>query len=415
LPYGKTGGFCVTMEIMKNIKEKLREALTRSVDAIYPSREVLEAHLAGGEKFKIYIGIDPTSPHLHIGHLSNLLILKRLSQLGAKIVILIGDFTARIGDPTDKTSMRQPMTGEQIEANLRTFKKQICKALPVSGRGAVEFVRNSKWLKKLNFEEMIKLAHFVTVQQMIERDMFQDRLKSGKPIGLHEFLYPLMQGYDSVGLDTDGELGGTDQTFNMLMGRHLLRVLKNKNKVVVASKLLVNPRTKKKLSKTDGSLVNLDDTPTDIFGKIMSLEDEMMFPVAEQCTEMPMERIKILQDEVASATLNPRDAKLEIAHAVVSVIHGKKEADVVRKNFVQLFSKKEVPDDIRELLITLSVRTMQALVVKSGVVGSNGEAWRLIKQGALEIDGKKITDPREKPSGKIAKIGKHHFFRLKVQ
>jgi tyrosyl-tRNA synthetase len=407
---------------MKNKTEEALAALERRVENFYPSKTFVEEALRH-KKLSVYLGIDPTTPHLHIGHLIPLLILRHLQDAGHRVTLLAGDFTALIGDPTDKLAARQPMTVPQVNENLKTFKKQAGMILRFTGPNPVQIKHNSAWHKKMTFAKVIELAQHVTVQQMIERDMFKKRMEEGRPIGVHEFLYPLMQGYDSVALDTDMELGGNDQTFNMLMGRTLMKNLKNKEKIVVATKLLLDPGTGAKMGKTAGALINLDDTPSDVFGKAMSMPDEFMFPLATLATEMPMERIETLQDEVASATLNPRDAKLEIAEHLVALLFEKKTAKMEREKFLKLFSKNEISgENIPLLKIPISAEYVYAaLIVKmSPVVKSAGEAWRLVQQGGFEISGKKITDPQERfrprdLDGKVAKIGKHHFFRLKVR
>jgi tyrosyl-tRNA synthetase len=396
-----------------NNKELINEALQRGVQVIYPSKDFLEKTLQGGKKLKIYLGVDPTGPHLHLGHATNLLVLKRFQELGHKIIFLIGDFTARIGDPTDKLAARQPLTEREIKDNFKTFKSQAEKIISFKGKNAAVVDFNSRWHKKMSFEDVIKLASNFTVQQMIERDMFQERLKSGKPISVHEFLYPLMQGYDSVAMDVDMEIGGTDQTFNMLAGRTLMKIYKQKEKFVLSTKLLENPKTGKKLmNKSEGGLINLDDKPNDMFGKVMALDDSGIIPIAELCTEMSEEKIKRLDNSVKSGG-NPRDAKLEVALEVVGLYHSEKEAEKAKENFINTFSKKDFSGKMEEITATGNDTALQ-IVRKSGIP-SNSEARRLIEQGAVEIDGKVIKDPNQKlnlKGGETIKIGKKKFFRV---
>lgn len=393
-------------------KEKqVDELLARSVDTIYPSKEALRERLNSDKKITIYLGIDPTSPHLHVGHAASLWTLRRFQDLGHKVILLLGDFTARIGDPTDKMAARQPLTKAEVKKNLVKFKEQAGKVIRFSGLNAAKLAFNSKWHDRMSFEELIGLAQQFTVQQMIERDMFQERIKSEKPIGLHEFLYPLMQGYDSVAMDVDAEVGGTDQTFNMLAGRTLLKSLKNKDKFVITNKLLVDPLTGKKLSKTEGSLINLDDEPNDMFGKVMAIPDGMILPLAELSTAMPMEAIDGLK-----RLANPRDAKLIAAYEVVKAYHSEKEAEVARDKYVATFSKKEFPEDAPVVSVG-SEPTLAEIVRAAGVAESNSESWRLIKQGAVRIESEVRDDPNEKiriKGGEKLQIGKKNFFRLKI-
>lgn len=402
--------FSAKIEAMK------KEAISwRLVEKAYPTREAAEKALSG-KKMKIYLGVDPTGPHLHLGHATNLLLLKQLQDLGHKIIFLIGDFTGRIGDPTDKLAARQPLTEKQIKENLKTFKKQAAKIISFSGKNPAAIAFNSKWHKAMTFGKLIELAHHFTVQQMIERDMFQKRLKEEKPIGLHEFLYPLMQGYDSVALDVDMEIGGNDQTFNMLAGRTLLKSYKNKEKFILATKLLVNPETGKKImNKSEGGMINLDDDPRNMFGKVMALDDRVMFTLASLSTLLPDVEIVRMKSAVEKNTSNPRDAKIAIAHAVVSLYHSPKDADKAKNEWVKTFSKKETPDEMPDLRIKSSI-TIGDLLVAAGI-SSKSEARRLVDQGAVKINDETKKDFQETlrlKGGEVLKVGKHRFFRISV-
>ncbi len=388
----------------------------RFIENAYPSREALEKILNGNKKLKIYLGVDPTGPHLHLGHATNLLLLKQLQNLGHKIIFLIGDFTGRIGDPTDKLAARQPLTERQIKENLKTFKNQAAKIIRFSGKNPATVVFNSKWHKNMTFGKLIELAHHFTVQQMIERDMFQKRIKEEKPIGLHEFLYPLMQGYDSVALDVDMEIGGNDQTFNMLAGRTLVKIYKNKEKFVVTTKLLVDPETGKKImNKSEGGLINLDDEPGNMFGKVMALDDGVMFTLAALSTLAPDIEIIKMRSGVEKGTLNPKDAKLKIAHDVVSLYHSPAAADKAEAEWIKTFSKRELPDDVEQLQIPNAKLQIIDLLLKAGV-SSKSEARRLLEQGAIKINNETKKDFQETldlKGGEILKIGKHRFFKIK--
>ncbi len=392
-----------------NKQELIKEVLERAVDKIYPSKQALEKALNSEKKLKIYLGIDPTGPHLHLGHATNLLTLKKLQKLGHQIILLIGDFTGRIGDPSDRLAARKPLTEKEIKENLKTFKKQAAKIINFSGKNGALLKFNSAWHSKMTFGDLIKLAHLLTVQQMLKREMFQKRLKENRVIGLHEFLYPLMQGYDSVAMNVDMEIGGTDQTFNMLVGRDLMRKLKNKEKFVLTTKLLENPKTGKKLmSKSEGGLINLDDGPKDLFGKTMALADEAITAIAEYSTEMPLNEVKQLKN------MNPREAKLKVAFWVVKLCYGERIAKKAKEEFIRIFSKKELPTKMPALRIKNKELGIIEILIKAGVP-SKSEARRLIKQGAVELKGRKVTDPQEKLSlrrGNVLKIGKKRFFRI---
>jgi tyrosyl-tRNA synthetase len=403
---------------MKKIDEEkiVEDLLGRSTDKIYPSKEAFRQALLKG-RLIVYHGVDPTGPHLHLGHLTNFLLLKQFQDLGHKIILLVGDFTARIGDPTDKTAARKPLTKKEVAINLKTFKIQVQKILSFSGKNPARIVFNSKWHEKLGFSQILELASHFTVQQMLERDMFEKRLKEEKPIGLHEFFYPLMQGYDSVALNVDLEVGGTDQTFNMLMGRDLMKIYRNKNKFVVTTKLLVNPKTGEKLmNKSEGGMINLDDTAPQMFGKIMALTDESMFEVARFSSLMPINEIDELNKGIKDG-LNPRDVKLKIAEVVVEGVFGKILASKAREDFLNLFSKKEIPSDAPILKLKNKNISVVDLVFQSGVVKSKSEAWRLIEQGAFSMNGEVYKNPKESlilDGGENLKIGKKSFFRVKI-
>lgn len=397
-----------------SFKEKIKEVLERAIEKIYPSKEALEKVLLSGRKLTIYLGVDPTGPHLHLGHATNFLVLKRFQKLGHKVIFLIGDFTARIGDPSDKLAGRKPLTEEEVKENFKTFKSQASKIISFSGQNPAEIKFNSAWHEKMTLEEFIKLAQVFTVQQMIEREMFQKRLGVKKPIALSEFLYPLLQGYDSIALDVDMEVGGSDQIFNMLVGRTLLKILKNKEKFVLAVRLLTNPKTGKKISKSEGGLINLDDSPKEMFGKVMAFDDEGMFSLAELCTEMDIKRLGLLKKQVAQNKINPRDAKAEIAFEIVKLYWNKKEAQSARKEFFRIFSQKKMPKEIPVIKIAKKVINILDLLTLSGVK-SKSEARRLIFQGAVKINKEVVKDWRIKIkiiNGMIIQMGKRKFVKI---
>lgn len=392
----------------------INETLTRSVDKVYPTKEDLEKALSSGRRLKIYLGVDPTGPHLHLGHLTNLLTLKRFQDLGHELIFLIGDFTGTIGDPTDKLSPRQPLTREQVKENLKTFKKQASKIINFSGANSAKVKFNSKWLTKLNLGGVLELVGHFTAQQILDRDMFQERLKQNKPINLREFFYPLMQGYDSVVLDVDLEIGGTDQTFNMLIGRDLMKIYKSKDKFVLTTKLLENPKTGKKLmNKSEGGLINLDDAPNDIFGKVMALDDSAIVPVAEFSTNLPLDQVRTIK---AKAAGNPKEAKMATAEAVVETIYGQAPAQSAREEFIKVFSKKETPAEIEIKEISKSDIEIRELLVLVGFAQSKGFAGRLIKQGGVKIDGKTVDYIHEiiklNATPKLLQVGPKKFLKI---
>ncbi|MCP6720185.1 MAG: tyrosine--tRNA ligase [Patescibacteria group bacterium] len=396
-------------------KTLVHEVLERSVDKIYPSKQSLEEALLSGRKLKIYLGVDPTGPHLHLGHVTNLLVLKKFQSLGHQIIFLIGDFTGRIGDPSDRLAARKPLTEKEVRENLKTFKRQASKILRFTGPNKALVKFNSSWHSKMKFEDVLRLAQNLTVQQLIKRAMFQKKLKEGKLIGLHEFLYPLMQGYDSVAMNVDMEIGGTDQTFNMLVGRDLMKILKRKEKFVLTTKLLINPETGSKLmNKSEGGLINLDDNPNDMFGKVMAINDKAIFTLAEFSTEMPINRISHLKKGVAERKINPRDAKLEIAFYVVKLCCDEKTAERSKREFIHVFSKKELPKKIPSLKIKKKKNNIVDLIAKAQST-SKSEARRLIEQGAVKINSETKKNSREiltLQGGEILKLGKRHFFKI---
>lgn len=375
--------------------------LTRGVENIYPTKEDLEKILTLGKKLKIYFGIDPTGPTLHIGHAATLLKLREFQDEGHEIIILIGDFTAMIGDPTDKGAARVRLNREEVASNLKNYREQIGKIIDLE---KTKFVFNNEWLSKLTFTEVVELASEFTVGQMLERDMFQERIKSDKPIYLHEFLYPLMQGYDSVALGIDMEIGGNDQTFNMLAGRAMLK-RRGKEKFVLTNKLLVDP-TGKKMGKTEGNMVTLNDAPSDMYGKVMSWPDSLLPLAFEICTRLPLPEMIGLAEE------KPKEAKMKLAYEIVRFYHSEEAAKEAEEYFTNTFSKKEVPTDITEL--KPSAYDIVTILMEAGFVKSNSEARREIEKNGVKVDGENVTDAKQivAPESVIQK-GKRFFVKVK--
>ncbi len=391
----------------------IRETLERGVTAIYPSREFLEDRLKSGEKLVIYHGIDPTGPTLHLGHAIQLRKLSEFQKLGHQIVLLIGDFTATIGDPSGKLSSRKMLSPEEVLENSVKYKKQAGFWLSFSGPNKAIVKYNSKWLGKMSLRDFIPLASKITVEQLLERDMFKKRKEEGKPVFLHEFFYPLLQGYDSVALSVDGELGGSDQIFNMLVGRDLAKTLSGKEKFVIATKLLEDSDGRK-MGKTEGNMVALDSSAEEMFGKVMSWTDNLILPGLELCTELTSEKIKEIADSL-SAGMNPRDAKLILAGEVVAIYHDRKKAETARKNFIRVFSEGGQAD-AKEIVSKIG-SDLSEVLVSFGVVSSKSEYRRLVAEGAVRnmMTGEKINDPAMKIDGEISlKIGKHRFVKIKL-
>ncbi len=394
------------LSIMFLNKTKTNENwLKRGIEKIYPSVEDLNNFLASGQKLKIYFGLDPTGSTLHIGHGTILLKLKELQQSGHDVIVLIGDFTARIGDPTGRLATRVKLSPEEIKINYKNYKNQIGKILDLDN---TKFEFNSSWLNKLNFGDIVEIASDFTTAQMLERDMFEERIKKGEPIFIHEFLYPLMQGYDSVAMGVNAEIGASDQTFNMLFGRTMLKK-RGQEKFVITTKLLVDS-SGKKMGKSEGNMVTLEDTPEDMYGKIMSWSDNLMPLAFEICTNISMDEVK----EILNT--NPRDAKMRLAKEIVSIFISKQDAEQAENDFVKKFQQKDIPEVIDEISVT-SGSLLRDVLVDKKIVDSKSEFRRLIESGAVTIlpNKEKVLDVENIiTETTIFKIGKKTFIKLVV-
>ncbi len=389
--------------------DKIKAVLTRGVSKIYPEDDFLFQQLASGKQLKIYSGIDPTAKTLHLGHGMVLLKLKKMQELGHKIILLIGDFTAMIGDPTDKMAVRKKLTREEVLDNCANYKEQIGRILDFDGDNPAELKYNSEWFSQMNFADVLELSSKFTVQRMLERDMFARRLDSGKPIYIHEFLYPLLQGYDSVALDVDLEIGGNDQIFNMLVGRTLLKELKHKEKAVLALKLLTD-NSGQKMSKTANNMIALNDKPEDAFGKIMNWPDEFIINGFEMCTYKPLAEIEDIKKQI-KAGANPRDFKLVLAKEIISIFFGVEQAEQAQNYFEQVIQKKELPDNILEIKPD-DYTVLQALK-QAKYISSNSEFRRLITQKGIKLNGEVIEDLNTSvKSGDIIQKGKRFFLKI---
>jgi tyrosyl-tRNA synthetase len=385
-----------------------KELLTRGVEQIVP-REGLMEKIKSGKKLKVYLGMDPTSTHISLGNAVPLRKLRDFQNAGHEVIFLVGSFTALIGDTSDKDAMRKPLTLNEIEHNFHTYKEQASKILDFK---KAKIMYNGDWLSKLNFQNIVELAQHFTVQQMIERDMYQKRIEAGKPIGLHEFLYPLMQGYDSVHMEVDLEIGGNDQLFNMLAGRTLLKTYKNKEKHVLCTPL-IEGLDGRKMSKSYGNTIDIMDAPTDMFGKVMSMTDDLIIKYFILCTDMPMKEINAIDVELKDGA-NPRDAKVRLAREIVALYHGEKAGIQAEEEFANVFKKGGLPDEMPEFKMS-GDRNIVDLLELCKLVETRSEAKRLIKEGGVKINGEKVPDPNVSirlEKGMIIQVGKRRFAKI---
>ncbi|XLQ19636.1 MAG: tyrosine--tRNA ligase [Candidatus Moraniibacteriota bacterium] len=398
----------------KKLEKQIDEILDRGVlKDFLPTKEEFKERLLSGEKLKFYMGFDATAKSLHLGHAQNLLVLEDFRRLGHQVIFLIGDFTGMIGDPSDKTSARVKQTVADVQANFKDWRNQVKNIIDFEDEENPFLIKyNSEWLSKLNLAEVLELASNFTVQQMLERDMFENRLKDGKPIYLHEFLYPLMQGYDSVALDVDVEMCGTDQIFNALAGRTLLQKTTGKEKFVIANNLIADEITGQLMSKSNGTGIFLNLESSDLFGAVMSQSDGMIKPLALGCTRLTLGEI-----EEMTQMENPRDAKIKLAFEITKLFHGEEKAQEAQDYFINTFSKKEIPDDVKIFNSQEGINILELLVTVEGAT-SKGDARRKVEQGGVSINKEKITDVKyllqAKDDGKVLKVGKKFFIKLSL-
>lgn len=394
-------------------ESKIEEFLGRGIENFYPDRETVKKALMSGKRLRIYCGFDPTAESLHIGHGVQIRKLEKLRQLGHEVIFLYGGFTAMVGDPTDKAQARKVLTASQVKKNAMGWKDQIKN---ITDTKKIIFKNNHDWLSKLKFADVLELTALFTAQQMLARDMFQKRLEEGKDLYLNEFMYPLMQAYDSVAMDVDMELGGNDQMFNMLAGRTLMKKMKNKEKLVITTSLLEDP-SGKKMGKSEGNAVSLTDSAEDMFGKVMSWPDTIIAVAMEILTDIPMAEIKDWEKRMAEG-VNPRDAKMALAHEVVKVYKGEEAANKGKDNFIRVFQEKEKPLEIPEVKIDFEGDKIGVLdlFVKAGLTSSNGEGRRLIVERGLRIDDKIVEEVDKRVSipegGLLLQRGKKQFARV---
>jgi tyrosyl-tRNA synthetase len=390
-------------------EDKLKEKLTRSLKEKKP--------------LKVKVGFDPTAPDIHLGHTVILRKMKHFQDLGHEVIFLIGDFTGLIGDPSGRSATRPPMSREEIMENAETYKNQIFKILDPQ-KTIIDF--NSRWLEKLTSFDIINLTAKYTVARILERDDFSNRLKNGLPISVHEILYPLMQAYDSVALKADVEMGGTDQKFNLLVGREIQRGFGQEPQDIITLPLLEGLDGVEKMSKSLDNYVGITEPPREIYGKIMSISDPLMFRYYELLTDVPLSQIDKWKKDIKAEKAHPKDLKSRLAESIVTDFWGKKEAEQAAEEFERVFKHKEIPSKVEDIEVHVKDKAKAAdyplidLLVEQNIFPSRGEAKRMIRQGGVYLDGQRIADlnlkvnlPKEK--GLILKIGKRKFYRLKAK
>jgi tyrosyl-tRNA synthetase len=394
--------------------EKTLALIKRGAEEVLVESELVD-RLKEGNPLRVKCGFDPTAPDIHLGHTVLINKLKEFQDLGHHAILLIGDFTAMIGDPTGKSVTRPPLSFEEARENAKTYEAQVFKILD---RDKTEVVYNSDWMNQKNATDMIRLAAKYNVARMLERDDFSKRFKGGQSIAIHEFLYPLIQGWDSVELNADVELGGTDQKFNLLVGRELQKEQGQTPQIVITTPLLEGLDGVKKMSKSLGNYIGVDEAPDEIFGKIMSISDELMWRYFELLSFRPIEEIQQFKSDVAAGT-NPRDIKFHLGKEIVARFHNQASAVKAQENFIARFQKGAMPDQIRECDVAAKdgILPIANLLKDAELTPSTTVAMRMIKQGAVKIDGEKISDSKmEIASGTTAvyQVGKRNFARVKV-
>lgn len=390
--------------------ELVDEILTRGVEEIIV-KENLEKRLKDGKPLRIKYGVDPTKPDIHLGHMVQLKRLKALQDLGHTIIFLIGDYTTKIGDPSGRNTTRPVLSDEEIKANATTYFAQIDKILDMD---KTEVRYNSEWFSKMTFSDILKLAGNFSANQILERDDFTKRLKEGSSISFHELLYPVMQAYDSVELKADVEFGGSDQKFNMLAGRDLQKKMELPPQDVVMMKILVGLDGKAKMSKSLNNYIGVTDAPIDMFGKIMSIPDELMLDYYELATDVTMEAIEIIKKELAEGK-NPREVKAELAELIVETYHGAQAAQEARAEFDRVYKNRETPTDAPTINIAQDKINIIDLIIETKLASSKSEARRLVEQGGVEIAGAKVSDPNQEiniENNMILQVGKHKFVKV---
>jgi tyrosyl-tRNA synthetase len=395
---------------MANLDAALAE-LNRGVDVLMPDEELI-AKLKENRPLRIKLGADPTAPDSHLGHTVILNKLRAFQDLGHDVTFLIGDFTGMVGDPTGKNTTRPPLTREDVLRNAETYKEQVFKILDPA---KTKIAFNSEWLSELGAEGMIRLAANQTVARMLERDDFKKRYGNNQPIAIHEFMYPLLQGYDSVAMETDVELGGTDQKFNLLMGRELQKSHGQKPQVVLTMPLLVGLDGVKKMSKSAHNYIGVSEAPSEMFGKIMSISDDLMWSYYELLSFRPLGEIAQFKADVEGGA-NPRDVKILLAKEIIARFHSEADADAAEKEFINRFQKGAMPEEMPEFDFDAAL-PIGNLLKEAGLVSSTSDAMRMIRQGAVKIDGEKVEDTKLVPAAgqAVYQVGKRKFARVTLK
>ncbi|SFS60854.1 tyrosine--tRNA ligase [Paenibacillus sp. 453mf] len=412
-------------ELSKTQQEEVNrqlDVISRGVSEIVPEEELKQKimkSVVSGVPLQVKLGMDPSAPDLHIGHTVVMHKLRQFQDLGHEVQLIIGDFTGRIGDPTGKSETRKQLSEEDVIRNAETYKKQLFKILDPN---KTKVYNNSDWLAPMNFSEVVNLAAKVTVARMMERDDFTKRFQSGQPISIHEFFYPLMQGTDSVVLKSDIELGGTDQKFNLLMGRTLQKENGDEAQATIMLPLLEGLDGVQKMSKSLGNYIGIDEEPNEIYGKSMSVPDELMLKYYTLATDLSTEDLNALEQGIADGSVHPRDAKMKLAYTFVRMYHGEEAAEAAQQHFITVFQQRALPDDIAEVVIPAeslengNIRLI-SLLTTLGFAASNGEAKRSIQQGAVKINEEKWGDPNSDytpQDGDIVQVGKRKFAKIKL-
>lgn len=399
------------------VDEQLSYLKRGTVDIIREEdlRAKLERSAKTGKPLRVKLGVDPTSPDIHLGHTVVVRKLKAFQELGHHVTYLIGDFTAMIGDPSGRNVTRPPLTAEEVRHNAETYRDQVFKIMDPE---KTEIRYNSEWMGKFNAADFVRLAARTTVRQILERDDFEKRMNAQQPISLHELLYPLVQGYDSVALESDIELGGTDQKFNLLSGRDLQREYDQEPQVIVTTPLLEGLDGVQKMSKSYGNYIGIDEPPSEMFGKVMSISDELMWRYYELLTDVPADDLNALKFRCESGAENPRDAKVALANSIITDFHSKKAADEAADDFNRRFVKKEIPDEIEEKQIDAGNYKIAELIAAVGLAASKGEARRLIEQGGVKVNGEKVTNAGAEvvvANGEmLLQVGKRRFLKVRA-
>ena len=397
--------------------ERQMAIVRRGAVEIIPEEELaakLRRSVKTGKPLKVKLGLDPSAPDIHLGHTVVLQKMRQLQDLGHQVTVIIGDYTGMIGDPTGKSETRKQLTAEQVRENAATYVKQLFKVLDES-KTTIRY--NSEWLSPMNFADVISLAAKTTVARMLERDDFEKRYTTQQPISLHEFFYPLMQGYDSVALKSDLELGGTDQKFNLLMGRMLQKEYGQEQQVILTMPLIEGLDGVAKMSKSLGNYIGIDEEPKEMYGKAMSIPDELMAKYYELVTDLSLEEVTAIREGLENKTLHPRDAKMRLAREIVRMYHGEEAAQAGEEHFKTVFQKRALPDDIPEVTLDAGTVWIVKLLADLKMAPSNGEARRLVQGGGVKINEEKVTDVDaqiELADGMVVQAGKRKFARIKL-